>query len=112
MQEKELIDLVIAARDGDEEAFTELVDHYNRQVAQVVRAVFTCSADDLQDALQEVWIAAWRSLPNLRAPEKTGLPERPLAESLLAERWSSCPIPSARSSICARSLIHRGTTRT
>lgn len=67
-----VVRLVAAAREGDQRAFSQLVDAYNRQVASVVMSEFLCSADELQDVLQEVWVAAWQSLPSLKDTERFG----------------------------------------
>lgn len=66
----EVVELVRAARGGDEGAFSALVDTFNRRLAQVIYIEYGCGADELQDVLQEVWISAWQSLPSLQAPER------------------------------------------
>lgn len=62
--------LILAARDGNQSAFEQLVAAHNRAVAQIAMAECPCSADELQDLLQTVWVEAWKSLPRLRDPER------------------------------------------
>jgi RNA polymerase sigma-70 factor (TIGR02960 family) len=54
-------DLTARARDGDQEAFRELVDPYQHEL-QVHCYRILGSAQDAEDALQETLLAAWRGL--------------------------------------------------
>jgi len=62
-------DLVEAARDGDREAFADLIrvrgDRLFALAHRVVRDV-----DRTEDAVQEALVIAWRDLPELRDPDK------------------------------------------
>lgn len=62
--------LVAAAQAGDRSAFTALAGLLNRQVAAVVTAELLCGPEELQDVLQDIWLAAWQSLPRLREPAR------------------------------------------
>lgn len=61
--------LVDRAREGDEGAFTELVDlHADRCYAIAYRIVR--DAERAQDAVQQAFLFAWRELPRLRDPDR------------------------------------------
>ena len=62
-------DLVIRARDGDRDAFSELVAQSLGRFTAVARMILR---DEFaaQDAVQEAFIEAWRSLPGLRDPDR------------------------------------------
>lgn len=62
-------DLVIRAREGDRDAFSELVARSIGRLTAVARLILR-DEYAAQDAVQETFIAAWRSLPGLREPEK------------------------------------------
>jgi len=62
-------DLVIRARDGDRDAFTELVARSIGRLTAVARMILR-DEYAAQDAVQEAYIQAWRSLPGLREPER------------------------------------------
>jgi RNA polymerase sigma-70 factor (ECF subfamily) len=63
--------LVDRARAGDQDAFGELVRHFERPVHAVV---VSCLGDDpdMQDIVQETFLAAYRALGRLRDPDKFG----------------------------------------
>ena len=56
--------LVLAARDGDRDAFTVLYDHHVRFVHTLLLAY--AAPDEVPDLVQEVFFAAWKQLPALR----------------------------------------------
>lgn len=62
-------ELVIRAREGDRDAFTELVA---RSIGRLTAAARMILRDEYaaQDAVQETFVHAWRSLPGLRDPDK------------------------------------------
>jgi RNA polymerase sigma factor (sigma-70 family) len=62
-------DLVIRARGGDRDAFTELVSRSLGRLTAVARMILR-DEYAAQDAVQEAFIEAWRSLPGLREPER------------------------------------------
>lgn len=62
-------DLVIRARAGDRGAFSELVSQSLGRLTAVARMILR-DEYAAQDAVQEAFIEAWRSLPGLREPDK------------------------------------------
>jgi len=61
-------ELVIRAREGDRDAFSELVARSIGRLTAVARMVLR-DEYAAQDAVQEASIEAWRSLPGLRDPD-------------------------------------------
>jgi RNA polymerase sigma-70 factor (ECF subfamily) len=57
--------LVARARDGDVRAFEALVRRYQRRIYQLALRM-TASTADAEDITQEVFLTAWRRLPELR----------------------------------------------
>jgi RNA polymerase sigma-70 factor (ECF subfamily) len=57
--------LVARARDGDVRAFEALVRRYQRRIYQLALRMTTSTAD-AEDITQEVFLTAWRRLPELR----------------------------------------------
>jgi len=64
-----LRDLVVQAREGDRDAFSELAARSIGRLTAVARMILR---DEFaaQDAVQETFIEAWRSLPGLREPDR------------------------------------------
>jgi RNA polymerase sigma-70 factor, ECF subfamily len=62
-------DLVIRARGGDRDAFSELVARSVGRLTAVARMILR-DEYAAQDAVQETFIEAWRSLPGLREPDR------------------------------------------
>jgi RNA polymerase sigma-70 factor (ECF subfamily) len=62
-------DLVVRARGGDRDAFSELVARSTGRLTAVARMILR-DEYAAQDAVQETFIEAWRSLPRLREPER------------------------------------------
>jgi RNA polymerase sigma factor (sigma-70 family) len=61
-------ELVIRARGGDRDAFAELVARSLGRLTSLARMVLR-DEYAAQDAVQEAFIEAWRSLPGLREPD-------------------------------------------
>ena len=59
-------DLVVRAREGAQEAWAELVHRHHGAVFRAAHAALL-SREDAEDAAQEAWVAAWRSLGEFRA---------------------------------------------
>src|SRR3954452_5073942 len=85
--------LVERARDGDDVAFTELVDLDGDQCYAIAYRILR-DADRAQDAVQQAFLLAWRELPRLRDPERFGpwlhrlLVNACYEESRRHRRWS------------------------
>ena len=62
-------ELVIRARGGDRDAFSELASRSIGKLTAVARMILR-DEYAAQDAVQEAFIDAWRSLPGLREPDK------------------------------------------
>ena len=62
-------DLLVAARAGNEAAFTGLVAAHHAEMLRVA-FVITGDADVASDAAQRAWDIAWRKLDHLREPER------------------------------------------
>jgi RNA polymerase sigma-70 factor (ECF subfamily) len=56
--------LVVRCQAGDEDAFEELVARYHPRLRYYLRRMLP-REDQVDDALQEVWLAAFRALPRL-----------------------------------------------
>ena len=63
--------LVERARDGDDVAFTELVD-LDGDLCYAIAYRILRDAERAQDAVQQAFLIAWRELPRLRDPERFG----------------------------------------
>jgi RNA polymerase sigma-70 factor (ECF subfamily) len=61
--------LLARARDGEREAFTELVELHHAELVRIAYAV-TGDLDAARDAAQLTWIKAWQRLPSVREPER------------------------------------------
>ncbi len=62
-------DLVIRARGGDRDAFSELVARSIGRLTAVARMILR-DEYAAQDVVQDAFIEAWRSLPGLREPDR------------------------------------------
>ena len=62
-------ELVVRARGGDRDAFSQLAARSIGRLTAVARMILR-DEYAAQDAVQETFIEAWRSLPGLRAPDK------------------------------------------
>jgi RNA polymerase sigma factor (sigma-70 family) len=62
-------DLVIRAREGDRDAFAELVARSIGRLTAVARMILR-DEYAAQDAVQEAFLEAWRSVPGLRDPDR------------------------------------------
>jgi RNA polymerase sigma-70 factor (ECF subfamily) len=61
-------EVVAAARAGDERAFAQIVQHYQRAVFAIAYRM-TCDAAAAEDLAQEAFLRAWRKLGTFRAGE-------------------------------------------
>jgi RNA polymerase sigma-70 factor (ECF subfamily) len=61
-------DLVVRARGGDRDAFSELASRSIGRLTSVARMILR-DEYAAQDAVQDAFIEAWRSLPGLRDPD-------------------------------------------
>lgn len=61
-------DVVVAAQAGDERAFAQIVEHYQRAVFAIAYRM-TCDAAAAEDLAQEVFLRAWRKLGTFRPSE-------------------------------------------
>ena len=62
-------ELVVRAREGDRDAFSELAARSIGRLTAVARMILR-DEYAAQDAVQETFIEAWRSLPGLREPDR------------------------------------------
>ena len=63
------VELVSASLDGDREAFSRIVERYQRLLCSVAYCA-TGSLNESEDLAQEAFVDAWRQLHTLREPEK------------------------------------------
>ena len=63
--------LVERAKEGDDSAFTELVDLDGNMCYAIAFRILR-DAERAQDAVQQAFLLAWRELPQLRDPERFG----------------------------------------
>ena len=63
--------LVERAREGDDAAFSELVD-LDGSLCYAIAFRILRDAERAQDAVQQAFLLAWRELPQLRDPERFG----------------------------------------
>ena len=61
--------LVERARDGDEDAFTQLVDLDGNRCFAIAYRILR-DVERAKDAVQQAFLLAWRELPRLREPER------------------------------------------
>lgn len=61
--------LVARAKNGDTEAFSELVSHYDRRVFRMAKQI-TQNDDDAEDVLQESFLKAYTHLDNFKGDSK------------------------------------------
>lgn len=69
MNEAAPVQLVVAAQNGDREAFGQLVEHYRGRVYAMAMAI-TADADEAQELTQETFVRALKNLPRLEAPDR------------------------------------------
>ena len=62
-------ELVVRAREGDRDAFSQLAERSIGRLTSVARLILR-DEYAAQDAVQETFIEAWRSLPGLREPDR------------------------------------------
>jgi RNA polymerase sigma factor (sigma-70 family) len=64
--------LVDRAREGDEDAFTELVDLNGDRCFAIAYRILR-DVERAKDAVQQAFLLAWRELPRLREPDRFGV---------------------------------------
>src|SRR5271166_993064 len=62
-------ELVAKAREGDLEAFTELVNHYERKIYRLAKHI-TQNDEDAEDVLQETFLKAYEHLKDFQGQSK------------------------------------------
>src|SRR5438445_9014419 len=62
-------DLVIRAKAGDAQAFTELVNRYERKIYRLAKHI-TQNDEDAEDVLQEAFLKAYEHLPGFQGNSK------------------------------------------
>jgi len=65
------MELVTATRDGDEDAFGELVRRHTPRVTRVVRGILRSDAE-VEDAVQQTFVNAWKALGGFRENARPG----------------------------------------
>jgi RNA polymerase sigma-70 factor (ECF subfamily) len=60
--------LVVSAREGDRNAFAELVDLEGRETVRLCMGILR-NQTDAEDAAQEAFVRAWRQMSSLRDPD-------------------------------------------
>ena len=69
----EIADLVRLSREGDREAFGDLVERFWQELVALARGVLATDADtDAEDLVQDALVHAWQRLWTLRSPEAFG----------------------------------------
>jgi len=63
--------LVERAKQGDQDAFSELVDQEGDRCYAIAMGILR-DVERAQDAVQQAFLLAWRDLPSLRDPERFG----------------------------------------
>src|SRR5437588_5232549 len=61
--------LVAKAREGDAEAFNELVNQYERKIYRLAKHI-TQNDEDAEDVLQDAFLKAYEHLPNFQGNSK------------------------------------------
>ena len=118
-------DLVVRARDGDREAFAELVHATSDRMYAIATRILR-DADLAEDALQSALVSAWRQLPTLRDPARfEAWLRRVLVHACYAEarrrpRWAADDViqqanvlraPDAYHEVIDRDALERGFQR-
>jgi RNA polymerase sigma-70 factor, ECF subfamily len=62
-------ELLVRARTGERDAFTELVARHHPELVRIAYAI-TGDTDAARDAAQLAWIKAWQRLPSVREPQR------------------------------------------
>ena len=81
--------LVQRCRQGDLEAFGTLVARHDRRVSALVARILGPggTAEDVDDAVQDVFIQAWRALPGFRADAKFSTWLYRIAANRAVKQW-------------------------
>jgi RNA polymerase sigma-70 factor (ECF subfamily) len=66
--EENMEELVIAAKEGDNEAFLELIVGLEQDLYKIAKARFSCE-EDVEDAVQETILQALKSIKKVKQPQ-------------------------------------------
>src|SRR3989304_3512140 len=105
--------LVERARNGDEDAFTQLVDLDGDRCYAIAYRILR-DVERAKDAVQQAFLLAWRELPRLREPERFQvwlyrlLVNAGYEEAARHRRWTAHPpAPGAPTAAAPRTLPRR-----
>jgi len=98
-----LDDLILRARDGDDEAFRRIVDSWAPRVLAFMRSRLG-SEEDALDATQEVFVRVWSALGRFRIGESFSPWLFSIAANLARSRWRSRFLDSKRTAAAAAEL--------
>jgi RNA polymerase sigma factor (sigma-70 family) len=65
--ERELVELVLAARAGDSSAWTKLIDRFDRILRSIARS-YRLAPEDVDDVVQATWLDLLQDIERLREP--------------------------------------------
>lgn len=98
-----LDDLILRARDGDDEAFRKIVDSWAPRVLAFMKSRLG-SEEDALDSTQEVFVRVWSALARFRIGESFSPWLFSIAANLARSRWRSRSIDSKRTAAATTEL--------
>lgn len=89
VEEETDIALVRRSRQGEMEAFGQLVTLYERRVSALAGRILgtTASTDDIDDTVQDIFIQAWRALPRFRGDARFSTWLYRIATNMAIKQW-------------------------